>query len=153
MRRFVPNEVTCYAARFCSVTYLLKSRTEDIESRVDITLHIAKKIHAIQETCTAPRIQAPFRAGGSGVNASIDPARMEFNQVQLPNGKGFEGTWRIDYPLENPNRRGQATLYDLINERFAEVFPVKSSNPNTGSSKVTRILITKGKCKFEPSGS
>jgi hypothetical protein len=104
------------------VCKILNNHTDDIESRVDGTYHIAKIIHATQETCAVPRIQTALKRGEFGVNAPGDRAQIESSEVRLRNSEGFDEIWRIDYLLENLNRRGKITSYALIKERFAEVF-------------------------------
>jgi hypothetical protein len=47
--------------RLFRVSVILKNRTKDIESRVNVAVHIAKIIHMIQDSSMVPKIQAVFR--------------------------------------------------------------------------------------------
>jgi hypothetical protein len=89
----------------------LKNRTEDIKSRVNLTVHIPHIITSLQEASTVPRIQTAFRRGGFGVNASMEPGGIKFSEVQLRNSKESGEMWRIDDPLEKLSRRRQFTSY------------------------------------------
>jgi hypothetical protein len=83
----------------------------------------------MQETCAVPRIQAEFRRGGFRVNLSVEPARMEFSEVQPRDSKAFREIRRISYPLENLCRRTQMMSSGIICERFLELFSIETSHP------------------------
>jgi hypothetical protein len=132
----------------------MRNSTEENGSRVDVTVHIAKVIQAIQEVCVILRIQAAFQRRGFGVDTSVVLTRTVFGEDQLHNNKGFDEIWRIGYQLEKQlSRRGQAMLCGIVNERFPQRPSIKPPTPRHGSLTFVRFLTNKENCRLEFSES
>jgi hypothetical protein len=80
---YIPHTASIFQVPDLSLFEVLtisKNIKECRESRVAAAVHLIKAIHAIQDTCTVPRIQNAFKEGEFGLSAPVEPEGVQFGE-------------------------------------------------------------------------